>query len=251
MHLLLTNDDGFSSHLLHVLCKTAAARGHKVTVSAPAAQQSAKSHAFTLSTPLMVRRGRMEGADAAWMVEGTPVDSCRLGMMALADSPVDLVISGINYGYNAGLATFVSGTVGAAREAAFQRKPAMAVSMDLNTPEETLTYFAAYCIRLAEKLIDYPFPDQAVCNVNVPSVPVTALREARVCPLSRNVYKDDYEHRVSPRGDDYYWLEPVIPDESPTPGSDLDLLAQGHITVTFLTPEGCDQADYADFPVAL
>lgn len=251
MHLLLTNDDGIRSGLLHVVSKAAAARGHRVTVSAPATQQSAKSHGFTVASPLLVRRAEVPGAQAAWAVEGTPVDSCRLGMMALADAPVELVISGINYGYNAGLAVYVSGTVGAAREAAFVRKPAIALSLEPGTPEETITYFADFAIRAAEKLAHYPAPDQAVCNINVPPVPMAALKPAVVCPLSRNIYKDEYERRKSPRGDTYFWLAPVIPDDHPTPGSDLDLLAKGHITITFLTPEGCNQADYADFPEGL
>lgn len=251
MHLLLVNDDGISSRLLHVLCRAAAARGHHVTVSAPATQQSAKSHSFTVSAPLMVRRAQMEGADAAWAVEGSPVDSCRLGVMALADAPIDVVVSGINDGYNAGLATFVSGTVGAAREAAFQGLKALALSMEPGTPEETLCFFADYGIRLAERLASYDAPYQAVCNVNVPPIPLAEVKPAVMCPLSRNIYKDEYEHRISPRGTEYYWLAPVIPDEHPTPGSDLDWLAKGHIAVTFLTPEGCDQTRYADFPLPL
>ena len=141
MNILLTNDDGFDSPLLHMLCRAAAARGHNVYVSAPATQQSAKSHSFTLTRPLIAHPREMEGAAKAWAVEGTPVDSARLGFMSLADAPIDLVISGMNDGENVGLATYVSGTVGAAREAAFQRKRAMAVSMQVGTPIETARFF--------------------------------------------------------------------------------------------------------------
>ena len=121
MNLLLVNDDGIDSPLLHILCRAAAARGHHVTVCAPSVQQSAKGHSFTVFTPVMVHPRELEGAAAAWAVDGTPVDCTRLGLMALCEEPVDLVISGINNGFNAGLATYVSGTVGAAREAAFVR----------------------------------------------------------------------------------------------------------------------------------
>lgn len=251
MHILLTNDDGIQSPLLHVLCRAAAARGHRVTVSAPASQQSAKSHAFTIAEPVLVRKASVEGAAAAWAVRGTPVDSCRLGMMALAETSVDVVLSGINNGYNAGLAVFVSGTVGAAREAAFAEKRAMALSLQPGTPEETVAFFADYAVRLAERLVNYDAPAQAVCNVNVPPIPVAEIKGARVCPISRNIYKDNYERAESPRGDVYYWLAPETPDDQPTPGSDLDLLGQGYITVTFLAPEGCRQEDYSDFPVSL
>ena len=251
MHLLLTNDDGISSHLLQLLCRAAGARGHHVTVAAPATQQSAKSHAFTVFTPLMVRPVEMEGAAAAWAVEGTPVDSCRLGLMALADTPVDLVISGINYGYNVGLATYVSGTVGAAREAAFQKVPAIAASCEPWTPEETQVWFADYVVRTAERLIDYAAPELSVCNVNAPPIPVSQLKAPVMATLNRNIYHDEYERRESPRGGSYFWLKPIMVDDAPTPGGDQDMLNQGHVTVTFLTPEGCDQQDYCDFPVPL
>ena len=105
MHLLLTNDDGFHS-------------------------------------PLCARPATMEGAAAAWQVEGTPADCTRLGLRALAQEPVDLVISGINDGWNLGLLTYVSGTVAAAREAAFLEYPALAVSAGVDTPEETIRFLA-------------------------------------------------------------------------------------------------------------
>ncbi len=98
MHFLMVNDDGFDSEELRMLCRAAVRRGHRVTVVAPATQQSGKSHCFSIFQPLTVHPAEMEGADAAWKVEGTPVDCARLGMYALADGPVDLVISGITQG---------------------------------------------------------------------------------------------------------------------------------------------------------
>lgn len=248
MRILLVNDDGFDSPFLQLLCRAVAARGHEVTVVAPAVQQSAKSHCFTIASPLMARPRQMEGAAAAWAVEGTPVDCCRLGMMALCDPKPDMVISGINLGYNTGLAVFVSGTVGAAREAAFHGLPAMAVSAEPHTPDATLRFFADWVVTLAERLVDYPAPELSVCNVNVPPVEMHQLQPPRMCAITRHVYKDGYERRTSPRGDLYFWLHPEEQDDTPTPLSDLDLLHRGHITCTFLTPDdGCDQQKYADF----
>lgn len=247
MHILLVNDDGIDSPALAVLCRAAAARGHRVTVCAPSTQQSAKGHSFTVFTPIMAHKREVEGAAEAWAVDGTPVDCTRLGLMALCGETVDLVMSGINVGYNAGLATYVSGTVGAAREAAFVRKPAMAVSMQVDTPEETLRFFADWAVTLGERLAAYPFPDQAVCNVNVPAVPVYELQPPVMCPISREPWVDGYQRRESPRGGAYFWLEPESFDAQHTPGSDMDYLGRKHITCTFLTPEGCDQAAYSDF----
>lgn len=247
MNLLLVNDDGFDSANLRALCLAAGKRGHRVTVCAPSTQQSAKGHSFTVFQPLLAHRREMDGAEAAWAVDGTPVDCARLGMMELCPGRPDLVMSGINRGYNTGLATFVSGTVGAAREAAFQGLPAMAVSAAVNAPEETVAYFADWAVRLAERLVNYPAPPMAVCNVNVPAVQPGELKEACMGRISRNVYRDGYERRMSPRGDVYFWLNREEEDEHPIPGSDLAWLNAGHISCTFLVPDGeCEQERYAD-----
>ena len=236
MHILVTNDDGVRSPSLAALSEAAAKRGHRVTVSAPMGEQSARSHAFTLSEPLRVRPARVPGAEAAWAVGGTPVDSCRVGMMCLCGEKPDLVISGINNGYNVGLAVYVSGTVGAAREAAFQQVPAIAASMAVGTPEETVRLFAGWVVALGERLVKSGMPRLTVCSVNVPAVPPARLRAPVLCPLSRLVYRDSYEERVSPRGERYFWLGPEQPQDSPEPGSDVALLTEGHITVTMLCP---------------
>ena len=102
-----------------------------------------------------------------------------------------------------------------------------------------------------ERLVDYPAPAYSVCNLNVPPVPMFELKEPRMCDITRNLYKDSYEHRKSPRGDDYFWLTPLDQDYDFTPGSDQEWLSKGHITCTFLTPDGCDQQQYADFLTGL
>lgn len=244
MNILLVNDDGIESPSLHLLGRAARARGHHVLMCAPAVQQSAKSHCFTIFAPLMARPLELDCADEAWAIEGTPADCTRLGLMALNRDKIDLVISGINQGYNVGLATYVSGTVGAAREAAFQGVPAMAASAALDTPPATLALFAEWVVTLGERLMQAALPPLSVCNVNVPPVPVEALKPPVLCPISRSVYEDSYERRESPRGDVYFWLTPEKPSETPTPGSDVEYLDQGHITVTLLTLDACPQAGF-------
>ena len=238
MNILLVNDDGIHSPELRLLARTAKARGHHILVCAPSQQQSAKGHSFTISSPVMVHPVAMEGADAAWAVDGTPVDCTRLGLMELSDAPIDLVISGINQGYNIGLATYVSGTVGAAREAAFQGVKAMAVSAEPCTPAPTMAIFVEWVLTLAEQVATFDLPRLSVVNVNVPPVEVHELQPPRLCPINCRIYHDHYERRESPRGGEYFWLAPVEDDPAPEPGSDCDLLAKGHITVSILTVDG-------------
>jgi 5'-nucleotidase len=123
-----------------------------VYVCAPASEQSGKSHSISLTQYLAAHpRDDVEGAAAAWAIEGTPSDSVMLALHGPlfpglsdgnssnaesnngeppASTPFDLCVSGINRGDNAGLHVIYSGTVGAAREAACKGVPAVALSID-------------------------------------------------------------------------------------------------------------------------
>lgn len=247
MNLLFVNDDGIDSASLHMVAQAAKDRGHHVLICAPARQQSAKSHCYTIASPIMVKPQKLPCADEAWAIEGTPADCTRLGLMSITDRPIDLVISGINDGYNTGLATYVSGTVGAAREATFHGVKALALSAEYRTPAETLRWFARWSIDLAERLAAYDMPPMSVCNVNVPPVTVEELRPPVICPLSRTLFSDGYERRESPRGGSYFWLTPTVEaKQTYTPGSDMDWVLKGHITVSFISVDGRDQPEASD-----
>ncbi len=234
MHLLLTNDDGFDSPLLALVCRAAAARGHRVTVCAPSQPQSAKSHALTVHSPLCARPAAMEGAAEAWRVEGTPADCARLGLRALAGDEVDLVVSGINQGWNLGLLTYVSGTVAAAREAAFLGYPAMALSAGEETPAETVRFLAEWAIRLGEKLPGAGLPPRTLVNVNMPACQIARLRPPRLCPISHVYDRSGYQTLDSCRGRFYVSGELNLTLEDMDPCSDDGLIRQGHITLSLL-----------------
>ena len=89
----------------------------------------------------------------AWSITGTPTDCVRLGLFNLIQEPVDVLISGINDGYNAGMAVHYSGTVGAATEAALNRVRAMAVSVHHKADPALYDYVAHLAILTAEKYI--------------------------------------------------------------------------------------------------
>ena len=244
MHILLTNDDGFASPLLAFLCRTVAAHGHRVTVSAPMTQQSAKGHSFTTTAPVLVRPGIMEGADAAWLVDGTPVDCARLGLTELCGDHVDLVISGINNGWNTGLATYCSGTVGAAREAAFMGYPALALSAEPPIAMDTLQVGVEWALQLGEALKEHPLPPHTLMNVNFPNCDVAHLQPPMLCPISTVCYEYGHARYETPRGETYFFSTPEHPAERHTPGSDADLVRQGYITLTLLGPRPVEEAPW-------
>ncbi len=244
MNLLFVNDDGISSGSLHLLARCAKARGHHVLVCAPATQQSAKGQSLTINAPIITHQVDLPCADEAWAVEGTPADCTKLGLKMLSFRPVDLVISGINEGHNAGMAIDVSGTVGAAREAVCHGVAALAASAEVDTPDETLNVFAEWVITLAEKLHQSPLPPQTVCNVNVPARPLHELLPPMMARVSRAMYHDSYERRISPRGVTYFWSLPVEGYDPAEEDTDLYLLEKGHITVTMLQPDAAKQAAF-------
>ena len=117
MKVLLTNDDGIDSTGLHIVAKWAAKHFDEVVVAAPKTQQSGKSHAICIHTPIEITRRDDFAPDVrAYCVDSTPVDCVRYATLGLKEN-YDLVISGINKGYNLGEDMLYSGTVGAVFEA--------------------------------------------------------------------------------------------------------------------------------------
>ena len=110
MHLMLSNDDGIDAAGLHALRRVVASvrPDWKISVVAPDREQSASSHALTLTRPLRVE----ERGDRAWAVTGTPTDCVLVGYESILDGdPPDAVLSGINHGPNLGEDVHYSGTV--------------------------------------------------------------------------------------------------------------------------------------------
>ena len=129
MKILIVNDDSISAPGIAVLAKAAAQIG-EVTVVAPAEQCSALSQKLTLRETLSVERVKDFPVDvkAAWKVGGTPVDCVKVALDYILKEKPDLVLSGINNGYNVGFDIAYSGTLGAAFEAVRNGIPAMAFS---------------------------------------------------------------------------------------------------------------------------
>ena len=166
MIILLTNDDGYQSRGIAVLEETLVQAGHEVWVCAPSHERSASSHAMTLRGDITIT----EYAPMHYHCSGTPADCmlyARKGNIFSSDP--DLVISGINHGYNISTDILYSGTVGAAREAALTGLKAIALSCkrdeDGHLPFEKA---ARFVVDHLEEL--YPLcSSECILNINVPS----------------------------------------------------------------------------------
>ena len=121
MKILICNDDGYQAPglvALHAALKDVG----EVEVVAPEHNNSAKSNALTLHSPLYVH----EAHNGFRYVNGTPADCVHVALTGLLDYRPDLIVSGINNGANMGDDTIYSGTVGAAMEGYLFGVPAIA-----------------------------------------------------------------------------------------------------------------------------
>ena len=165
--ILITNDDGISAGGIRKLAETARRLGD-VTVIAPDTQRSAASHHCIFSRPLILKEYDFGlGGINAYTLDGTPADCVRVGIFAAMDSKPDVVLSGINHGYNISADIQYSGTVGAALEAAFLGVHAIAVSYG-NYLFEATEIVDRYLPELLEEYMNKPLPANQIWNINIP-----------------------------------------------------------------------------------
>jgi 5'-nucleotidase len=166
MNILITNDDGIEAANLLALAK-AAMECANVKVVAPESEQSGVGHGFSYYRSLHFAPAKNFPCEAYW-VDGTPADCMKFALKHIyKDFKFDLVISGVNNGDNAGVASFYSGTVGAAREAALWGLPAIAISLQ-RQGEEALKYALEWVQKILKDKNFVDMPKQTLWNLNVP-----------------------------------------------------------------------------------
>ena len=126
MRILVTNDDSVSASGLLPLVRFCQTLGD-VTVVVPKFEQSGKSHGIELHKSFECKQVQLAEDLTVWTVDSTPADCVRFAILGLK-LQFDLVISGINRGFNIGADQIYSGTVGAACEAIALGVPAVALS---------------------------------------------------------------------------------------------------------------------------
>ena len=132
MRILVTNDDGIQSEGLAIVVKWATKLG-EVWVSAPQCQQSGKSHAISIHQGFPIQKVSLGlGEHVAYAVGSTPVDCVRFATLGL-NAHFDLIISGVNKGFNLGEDVLYSGTVGAIFEAKLRNMRGIALSTEYTT----------------------------------------------------------------------------------------------------------------------
>jgi len=241
MKILLTNDDGIEAAGLHATYDAIANLG-EVHVVAPSRVQSATSHAITLHRPMAVTPYTCDKF-TGHAVDGRPADCVKLALTELV-GPVDLVISGINHGANVGINVHYSGTVGAAREAAFQGLPAIALSLHLGDKTQSHYVRAAAHARAAiDQVLKVGIDEGVLVNINVPILDEGAEPLGiKAVPLNVAPMHDRFDQTTDAQGRRTYQAQDSMAFTDRGEATDVDTLYAKYTTITPLHFEQTDGA---------
>ena len=220
MNILISNDDGVEASQLPALIKWCRQHG-SVTVVVPKSEQSAKSHSIEIRNPFEIKQRELEPGITVWTVDSTPADCVRFAVSGLQEH-YDLMISGINRGYNLGKDTMYSGTLAAASEAVSKGIPAIALSASMkyydraaSQLDELFRFFREH------KLMDI----HSLYNVNIPVDP----KGIRITKQGSAAFREVF---IQQENDMYFPGGTPMRADGTHPDLDTDAVAMGYISVT-------------------
>jgi len=240
MHILVSNDDGYTATGLEALVQALQGLG-ELTVVAPEVNHSGASNSLTLNRPLSLR----QSANGFYCVNGTPTDCVHVALTGLLDRRPDLIVSGINNGANMGDDTLYSGTVAAATEGYLFGIPSIAFSL-----EKKGWAHIEDAARIARDVVDrhlaQPLQGAVLLNVNIPNLPYEAMAPAQVTRLGKRHPSEPVVRSTTPYGDTVYWIGAMGAALDAEPGTDFHAVQHGGVSIT---PLRLDLTDHAQLDV--
>jgi 5'-nucleotidase len=227
--ILVTNDDGVHSEGIRLLAAALAPLG-EVTVVAPIQEASAIGHALTLRRPLRIDTI----SPGVYAVDGTPTDCINIAITHVLRSKPDLIVSGINKGWNLGDDVTYSGTVAGALEGALLAIPSIAISAQRVRDEAEFGPSAEAAALAAAAVLERGLPKFTLLNINVPKGP---NRGFKVTVQAKRNHITVVSERTDPRHRAYYWIEEGENEWEPHDRSDYQAVREGFISVTPLQPD--------------
>lgn len=230
MRICVTNDDGIFSEGIILLAEWAKKLGD-VIIAAPKTQQSGKAHSIEIHNAFEIRQVEHPTGLRAFSIASTPADCVRVALTALGER-FDLVLSGVNCGYNLGREIIYSGTVGAALEAGMQRTKGVAFSTGFDTFDGARKHLdMAWDYMTQNALLE----KADVWNVNIPQEAVKGIRITR---QGGRFFSDEFiwENDMIRSNGQNVW--------TPTADDTLDTNAVLHHGCISLTPLTTDKTDW-------
>jgi 5'-nucleotidase len=227
--ILVTNDDGYRSEGIKAVADALRSLGEVVTV-APVDEASAIGHALTLRHPL-----RLEHiGKGVYGVDGTPTDCVNIAITQVLKQLPDLVVSGINKGWNLGDDVTYSGTVAGALEGALLGVPSIAVSLRAAPGEYDFSHAARAAVTFGGPMMTRRLPARTFLNINVPKGQPKGIR---VTVQAKRNHITSVVERRDPKGRPYFWIDEGQDDWQPHDRSDYQAVRDGYVSVTPLHPD--------------
>jgi 5'-nucleotidase len=227
--ILVTNDDGVHAEGIRALAEAIAPYGD-ITVVAPIQEASAIGHALTLRRPLRIETV----SDRVFAIDGTPTDCVNIAITHILRAKPDLIVSGINKGWNLGDDVTYSGTVSGALEGALLGIPSIAVSAQRLKDEADYAPAAKAAALVTVAVLERGMPKFTLLNVNTPWGPNKGFR---VTVQAKRNHVTVVSERMDPRHRAYYWIEEGENDWEPHDRSDYQAVRDGYISITPLQPD--------------
>ena len=245
--ILLTNDDGVRAPGLQAMADALKAGGHEVTIIGPQENQSAKGTSLTINDPIVQENLTLPNGMAAIGLSCTPATSMRIALFNIVKQRPQLVVSGINRGTNLGFGAYISGTVGAAREAAMAGIPAIATSLSYPAAKDVDSYRAGAeaTMRIVSLVRKEGLPRGVFLNVSIPPGTMQTFKGTKVTTQG-SAYggKATYAERQHPLSTRTYFWDTFIEGGKDVPGTDTMEMQAGYVTVTPLKIGEFDQATF-------
>src|SRR6187397_917393 len=188
--ILVTNDDGVHAEGIRALAEALRPLGD-VTIVAPIQEASAIGHALTLRRPLRIETI----GPRVFAIDGTPTDCVNIALTHVLGEKPDLIVSGINKGWNLGDDVTYSGTVSGALEGALLGIPSVAVSTQRVRDECEFGPSAQAAARVAELVLARPMPKFTLLNINTP---LGANKGFRVTIQAKRNHVTVVDERIDP-----------------------------------------------------
>ena len=230
--VLISNDDGVRAPALRVLAQALKPIG-EIIIVAPTENQTGVSQALTAAPPIAREDLTLTGGLSAIGLSATPATTIQIAIKNIVMPRPDLVVTGINTAYNLGASAYLSGTVGAARQAVIEGVPAVATSMATPAVARDLGPAAQQVAGVVRHLREHGLPPQTFLNVNIPPMPTGGYKGYQV--TSQAAVRAGVERFVESErpgtNQTVYWS--VYTEGAAAPqGTDIWAVNNGYVSVT-------------------
>jgi 5'-nucleotidase len=241
--ILVVNDDGVRAPGIAAVAQALQAIGTPIIVG-PADNQTGKGHSIVTTEPVFREQLTLPNGLPAIGLTATPASTVAIALKNIVKPLPDLVVSGVNPGYNYGYSVMMAGTVGAARMAAMLGVPAIAISQDAVAFQKELVFAAEEAIWVARRVKAYGLPPNTFLNVNVPPMPQGGYKGYMITrqAMARGG-EESFAEEKNAQGRTLYWN---VWKEGGTSaeGTDMWAVANGWVSITPMRVEETDPSQF-------